>query len=434
MNMIPTPSKPIDIELPETTERDRPKFSDIVAGSNGTPKIANTADNLQALANYCGFGFRFNKLDFQPETHDLEGEKIDLTYEQLESELISAASRSGLPKAAIKDHLLALCQYNKYHPVKRWLDSSQWDGIERVNSVIACLNAEHEELAVAVIKHWLVGCVASLYEPTFKSKLVPVLQGDQSYKKTAFIERIATVIPHAFLEGAELNPDNKDSFISCIKSWIVELGELERTNKNSQASLKAFLTRSIDTVRVPYARDEIRKPRQTHLIASVNGDNFLKDETGSVRYVVLAMSKPASMDKLNTILGWHYDGTGSIRQPEPELLKQFWLEVKSLYRSGYGWMLSEKEINLAQGINESFNDKGSWYDYLRDNYVKEESHSFSWLTAGELVNDDKKLSSRETVLVGKALKKLAEEGFIQTRKGRANRTEYYLPDSSNFIF
>lgn len=434
MNMIPAPSKPIDIELPETTERDRPKFSDIVAGSNGTPKIANTADNLQALANYCGIGFRFNMLEFEPETHDLTGDKINLSYDQLRSELISAASRFGLPKSAIDDHLMALAENNKYHPVKRWLDGNQWDGIERVNSVIACANAEHEELAVAVIKHWLVGCVASIYEPTFKSKLVPVLQGNQSYKKTAFIERISTIMPQAFLEGAELNPDNKDSVLSCIRSWIVELGELERTNKNSQGSLKAFITKPIDTVRPPYARTDIKKPRQTHLIASVNGGNFLKDETGSSRFVVLAMSKPASMDKLNTILGWHYDGTGSIRQPEPELLKQFWLEVKSLYLSGYGWMLSEKEINLAQGINESFNDKGSWYDYLRDNYVKDNTHSYDWISAGELVDSDKKLSSRETALVGKALRKLADEGFIQSRKGRANKTEYYLPEDTNFTF
>ena len=262
---------------------------------------------------------------------------------------------------------------------------------------------------------------------------VPVLQGDQSYKKTAFIERMLNVMPQAFLEGAELNPDNKDSVLSCIRSWGAELGELERTNKNSQGSLKAFITKSVDTIRPPYARTDIKKPRQTHFIASVNGENFLKDETGSSRFVVLAMKKPANMDELNKILGWHYNGTGSIKQPKPELLKQFWLEVKSLYLSGFGWMLSDKETLLAKGINEEFNDKGSWYEYLRDQYVKGNSSSLHWLTAGELVNDDSKLSSRETALVGKALKRLADEGKIETRKGRANRTEYFLPKQNNFI-
>ena len=431
--MIPAPTKPIEIELPENTERDRPQFSDIVTGSNGSPKIANTADNLQALANYCGVDFRFNMMEFEPETHDITGDKIALSYDQLKSELISAASRSSLPKAAIEDHLVALCENNKYHPVRQWLDNGEWDGIERVSKVISCLNAEHEALAQATMKRWLVGVVASLYEPIFKSKLVPVLQGSQSYRKTAFVERIANIMPNAFLEGAELNPDNKDSVLACIRALIVELGELERTNKNSQGSLKAFITKSIDTIRPPYARTDIKKPRQTHFIATVNGDNFLKDETGSSRFVVLAMKKAANMATLNKLLGWHYDGTGSIKQTKPELLKQLWLEVKTMYENGYGWMLSDDEIKLAQSVNEPFNDKGSWYEFIKDKYVKDDDFSndmLSWFSAGELVDQDDNLVAAGTGLVGKALKRLAEESLIKKRKGRANRTEYRFPSAS----
>lgn len=434
--MIPAPSKILEIDLPENTVRDRPIFSDIAIGSNGSPRIVNTADNLQALSKYIGVGFRFNMMEFEPETHDLTGTKIYLSYDQLRSELISAASRFSLLKSAIDDHLVALSENNKYHPIKHWLDDGDWDGIARVNSAISCLNAKHEELAQVVIKRWLVGCVASVYEPTFKSKLVPVLQGAQSYRKTAFVERIASVMPRAFLEGAELNPDNKDSVLSCVRSWIVELGELERTNKNSQGSLKAFITKSIDTTRPPYAKNDIKKPRQTHFIATVNGDNFLKDETGSSRFVVLSMAKAANMDQLNTILGWSFDGTGSIKQPNPELLKQFWLEVKAMYLDGVGWMLTEKETTLAQSVNEPYNDKGSWYEYIKDQYVTDDNFpnnsSSNWITAGELVKDDDKLSSRETGLVGKALRKLANEGVIETRTLRANRTEYRFPERDYF--
>ena len=170
--MIPTPSKPLDIQLPENTVKDRPVFSDIITSPSGTPRVVNTADNLQALVTYCGIGFRFNMLEFEPETHDVNGNKINLSYDQLRSELISAASRFGLPKTAIDDHLMALSENNKYHPIKHWLDAGEWDGIARVNSVISCLNAKHETLAVTVIKHWLVGCVASLYESNFKSACI----------------------------------------------------------------------------------------------------------------------------------------------------------------------------------------------------------------------------------------------------------------------
>jgi hypothetical protein len=71
------------------------------------PKVVNTADNLQGLETYCGVGFRFNMFEFTPETHDLVGDKLDLSYDQLRSAFISAASRFGLPKTAIDDHLVA---------------------------------------------------------------------------------------------------------------------------------------------------------------------------------------------------------------------------------------------------------------------------------------------------------------------------------------
>jgi predicted P-loop ATPase len=420
---IPAPTKQHNIELPKSTATNRPQFPDIVVKENGSSRIANTDENLRELASYYGVGFRFNMMEFEPEAYEIFGSKLTASYEQLKSKFISAASREGLPKSSIEDHMPALCENDKYHPVEEWLRDAQWDGVPRVEQVIGCLNAKHKELANFTLKHWLVGCIASIYEPNFKSKLVPVLQGEQSFKKTAFVERIAQVMPLAFLEGAELDPDNKDSVLACIRAWVVELGELERTNKNSQGSLKAFITKSIDTVRPPYARKDIKKPRQTHFIATVNGKDFLKDETGSSRFVVLEMSEAANMEEVNRLLGWHYDGTGSTKQVIPELLKQFWLEVKALYESGYGWMLSDDEIKMASEANEQFNDKGSWYDYILGEYLGDDRKvSFlpRWFSAAQIVSGDSKLAGKDTKLIGKALAQLERDGFLNGKVAAGN--------------
>jgi predicted P-loop ATPase len=425
---IPAPTKEYKIDIPDNTATDRPKFPDIVVSENGSPRIANTDDNLLELASHYAVGFRFNMMEFEQEAHEICGDKLAISYEQLKSKFISAASRHSLPKSAIEDHMTALCENSKYHPIKKWLGEEQWDGILRVENVIDCLNAKHKKLACVTLKHWLVGCVASIYEPHFKSKLVPVLQGGQSFKKTAFVERVAQVMPLAFLEGAELDPDNKDSVLACIRAWIVELGELERTNKNSQGSLKAFITKSIDSVSPPYARKDIKKPRQTHFIATVNGKDFLKDETGSSRFVVLEMTEAANMEEVNRLLGWQYDGTGSTKQVKPELLKQFWLEVKMLYESGYGWMLSEDETKMASAANEPFNAKDSWYVYILGEYIRNDRFDFSlgWFSAGELVSKDQKMSGRDTRLIGKALARLERDGLVDGKTVAGNRKLYYF--------
>ncbi|SMR99900.1 Virulence-associated protein E [Vibrio mangrovi] len=280
------------------------------------------------------------------------------------------------------------------------------------------------------MSRWLVGAVASLYEPRFKSKLTPVLQGSQSVMKTAFIDRIANMLPRAFLEGADLNPNSKDSVLHAIRSFIVELGELERTTKSRfahQGSIKAFLTKQVDTVRPPFAKSDVRKPRKTHFIASVNGTDFLKDETGNSRYGVIEISRPINMDKVNEILGWHYDGSGSLTHQHPEQLKQFWLEVKSMYDGGYGWMLTATEQRLVSHATERHNDKGDWYHVLYDKFVHVPESQYrkgEWLTATEVCEylGEQKQRSRT---IGKALTKLASEGLIESRTSRG-KSQYLI--------
>ena len=438
MNYLPSPNKSekeLNIYIPDNTEVDTPKFPDIEYKAE-VKKVLNTAENLEALLKYSGLSICFNQMSFEPELFVIDNKSGNLklvtsSFDSSRSKLISLSSKLGLPKIAIEDHLNALAEKNKYHPVKSWLGDEKWDGKERVKSVLSCLNAKNKDISEIAIKRWLVGCIASIYEEEFRSKLVPVLQGGQSYMKTSFIARLASILPHSFLEGAELNPDNKDSILTAIRSFIVELGELERTSKNSQGSIKAFITKPTDSLRPPYARGDIKKPRQTHFIASVNGSDFLKDETGNSRYVVIEMEKAASIDMLNTILGWHYSSNGSLKLLKPELLKQFWLEVKSLYKSDYGWNLSEQELKVASSINDDFTDKGNLYEYIYGHYLSIDDDKYDknmkWLTAGELIHYDINLQANQAGNVGKALKKLAKEGKIKMKTERSNSTKYYLP-------
>ncbi|RUM57379.1 MAG: hypothetical protein DSY85_01075 [Marinomonas sp.] len=389
----------------------------------------NTDKNLEALGEYCGLDFRFNLMAYKPEiVITTSGETLN-DYEQLKSMMISEGNRYDLPKSAIDDHLVALCKGNQYHPVKNWLEAGRWDGIKRFEAAVKCLNAKRDDLAVIALKRWCIGAVASLYEDNFKSKLVPVLQGGQSFRKTAFVDRIARVVNSAFLEGAELNPDNKDSVMTFISHWIVELGELERTTKNSQGSLKGFFTKAVDTVRPPYGRSDIEKTRQTSCIATVNGADFLKDETGSSRFAVIELADAVDLDSLNELLGWRYHNS-SIKQVEPELLRQFWLEIKSMYDAGEGWNLSASEVALFAPVNNHFNDRGVMYDYFRDCFLKDPDHYIAkgWVRAGELVEGNSALHGKDVRQVGKALKQLAVEGYCEDKKGSGNTTLYrFLP-------
>ena len=63
-----------------------------------------------------------------------------------------------------------------------------------------------------------------------------VLQGAQNIGKTTWLKKLVKGGPDVFLEGAVLQPDNKDSVLRVISHWIVELGELDATFRKADLS------------------------------------------------------------------------------------------------------------------------------------------------------------------------------------------------------
>ncbi|MGR2667327.1 VapE domain-containing protein [Vibrio campbellii] len=160
---------------------DGPNFPDQKV-ERGTTKVLNTADNLKALLSYLRATPSLNTMTFDVEV--IVKYKI-IPSDELSSLLISESSKYGFPPQGIENHLHVIAKQNKYHPVERLLNGLEWDGIGRVDDVISCIDSKYPDITRVVMKRWLVGCIASLYESNFKSKLVPIIQGEQSFTKTA---------------------------------------------------------------------------------------------------------------------------------------------------------------------------------------------------------------------------------------------------------
>ncbi|WP_295899458.1 VapE domain-containing protein [uncultured Vibrio sp.] len=418
----------VSLDKPKQSKKDNEL---IFADTTYNGKPISTLDNLAKLTTSLGITPSINLMNCEIELlkNDIP---LKASAESKRSFLLSESAKAGLPKSTIDDHLAALAESNEYHPFKQYLSEGTWDGIPRVNPTLQHINAKQPDLAKAVLTKFLISVVAAVFEPRFSSKLVPVLQGGQSFRKTAFIRRFADMVDGGFLEGAELNPDNKDLVLTSIRSVIVELGELERTSRNNQGGLKAFITREVDTVRPPYGRTDIKKRRQTVFIATVNGTDFFRDDTGSTRYAVIELDKPIDLEGVNVLLGWRYDN-GRLTLDKPEKLKQFWLEVKSLYDSGETWELTDLERDAVAQVNKVHDFKGNWYELLCDKFIEVDmtARNFEWMTATDVCGYCE-ISKSHVREVGKALKKLEGDDLIESKKGRANKTFYKLPMITKF--
>ena len=197
------------------------------------------------------------------------------------TEITSLCVRNGLLPGLVRDYVDAIADRQRINPVRDWIDSKPWDGQDRLVALQETLTVRDDfptELRDLLIRKWLRSAVAAaILEEGFRCRGVLTLQGDQSIGKTSWV--LSLLPPELQKEllkvDHHLDPNNKDSILSAVSHWIVEIGELDSSFNKDVARLKGFLTSNADKVRRPYARSDSEYARRTVFCATVNQTTFL---------------------------------------------------------------------------------------------------------------------------------------------------------------
>lgn len=241
----------------------------------------------------------------------------------------------------ITSYLNSIADKNRYNPILDMLKKYRNDNEENLQRLSDILNLK-EELHKTFFKKWLIQTVAlahnTLQNPV-QAEGVLVLQGSQAKGKTSFFRKLAGNRDW-FTEGASIDVRNKDSIINATGSWICELGELDSTLKKEQAELKAFITQSVDNIRLPYATTATETPRTTSFCGTVNEERFLKDETGNRRYWVIPID---------------YIDKTELHKLTKEDIFSMWGYIEYLYQQDKNsFRLNDIELQTLNMKNESF--------------------------------------------------------------------------------
>ena len=208
---------------------------------------------------------------------------------------------------------------HKRNPVLEWLASLEWDKVDRLETIYRILHIEDDELSKNLVRKWLVQTVAIAENDkghSYGIDGVLTLLGAQGCGKTSFFRKLVPEQHRTdwFSEGCSLDTESTDSIRQLTRGWIMELGEVDSTTKKEQASLKAKLTASIDEIRKPYQEYAERTFRHVSICASVNREDFLRDETGNRRWWTVKIGMPIDLDAM--------DGLD---------ISQLWAQVKCLW-------------------------------------------------------------------------------------------------------
>lgn len=240
------------------------------------------------------------------------------------------------------DALKNVSMRNKFHPVRELLDSLTWDGKEHIRSLLPeYLGAEDSDYTYQVMRLWMLGAVSRVYKPGSKFDYTIILQGSQGIGKSTFLKLMA--LDDLWFNDSLDSLDSDKAVQSLTGSWIIELAELKSLARTAGGveSVKRFLTATQDKYRIPYERRADTFYRQCVFAGTTNKDDFLQDETGNRRFLIIHTGFTKTSKSLFT----------------PEVMddiKQAWAEAVHIWKNEDSQLiLPEACIQQAKELQEA---------------------------------------------------------------------------------
>ena len=148
----------------------------------------------------------------------------------------------------IIDAVAVIANENRYHPVCDFLNALQWDGTERIDSLlIDYLGADDTAYTRAVTRKTLCAAVARVYEPGVKFDSILVLNGPQGVGKSTLFAKLGGKWFSDSLTISDMK--DKTAAEKLQGYWILELGELAGIRKVDVETVKSFISRTDDKFR-----------------------------------------------------------------------------------------------------------------------------------------------------------------------------------------
>ena len=224
----------------------------------------------------------------------------------------------------IQDTVMVIANENRYHPVRDFLNSLQWDGTERIRFCLhQFLGAETDDYTYEAMRLFLLGAISRAFRPGCKFEIMLCLVGGQGAGKSTFF-RLLAVNDDWFSDDLK-KLDDENVYRKMQGHWLIEMSEMIATaNAKSIEEIKSFLSRQKETYKVPYETHPADRKRQCVFCGTSNTLDFLPlDRTGNRRFVpVMVHPELAEIHILEN------------EAASRDYLIQVWAEAMEIYRSG----------------------------------------------------------------------------------------------------
>jgi len=302
------------------------------------------------------------------------------------------------------------------NPLVEYLDILEWDGVSRVETFFEnhCNAMMPHQYLAAAGRNWFIMLAARAYTPGCKADNMLILEGAQGIGKSRALEAI----------GGEYYRDikvwdigSKDFLQTVHGAWIYDINELRGMSRSSHETIKALLSSTQDTFRLPYGRLPVTLKRSCVIVGTTNKFSYLTDETGNRRFWPVRCGYTVEVDL--------------IKRDREQLLA----EAVALFKAGEDWWRMpdalQAEIAGAReslssyivAVREATSDFDSMPKLVQQNFQKDKADLIFYYTTIERIAGTmgiKELTMPQLKDISKALR---SSGFEQNRVEIRNTTE-----------
>ena len=282
--------------------------------------------------------------------------------------------------------------------------------LKAIHDLASCVAVRNSDKWLPYLTKWLVAVVANAMDDReCCNHTCLVLTGEQGKFKTTFLDLLCPPALHGYSYTGKIYPQEKDTLTYIGQNLIVNIDDqLKALNKRDENELKNLITCPMVKYRMPYDKYVEEHPHLASFVASVNGNDFLTDPTGSRRFLPFEV---LSID---------------IERAKAISMDNVYAEAKALLKSGFRYWFDDDEIAELYRESEDFQVQTAEMELLLRCFEKPtEDESYSLMTTTEILTYLGIYTHQPLVAkrMGEALKKA---GYIKVSKRRNGGSPIYV--------
>jgi putative DNA primase/helicase len=289
-----------------------------------------TQNNLAVVLGWLGLTVRFDVMRHTVAFFGGDGERLaDVAEMQAHESILDTLTRLDIAVGVgrLAETLAAIAWGSPFHPMEDWLAGLEWDGGDYIAALGATVVTDNP-LWLVYLENWLVQVVDGVcgWRDPERHGLpyCLVLSGAQGIGKTRWFRALGCGWLRSEAELHLNSSAGKDHQIEVLRWPMAELSELGGVFRKSDSDvLKGFLSKERDSLREPYGRRAVSRPRMTAFCGSVNEDAFLVDESGTRRFW------PVAVEAIRV-----FDGVD---------MRQVWAQARAYWGEDSGFHLTQEE-------------------------------------------------------------------------------------------